>query len=167
MRIRFLDKTKADEILPELFRILYDNMEPIAPTGDSYEDGLSLWLSCVKPALAREQRQILLLTDGEKIAGFFQYYVNGGVFMMEEIQFRAEYRGTGLFETLYRHLVGIIPADTEFVEAYAHKNNAKSMAVLAHMGLSIIGENKNGISWHYRGRYKTIARRYGRSPLTE
>ncbi|MBQ8513495.1 MAG: hypothetical protein IJ497_12850 [Clostridia bacterium] len=167
MRICFLDKAKADEILPALFRILYDNMEPIAPTGDSYETGLAHWLDCVKPALSREPRQILLLMDGDEIAGYFQYYVSGGVFMMEEIQFREEYKGTGLFASLYRHLVGIIPADTEFVEAYAHKNNAKSMAVLDHLGLSIIGENKNGNSWHYRGRYETIARRYSRDHLTE
>ncbi len=162
MTICFLDKTKADEILPDLFRILYDNMEPIAPTGDSYEDGLAFWLSCVKPALSKDPRQILLLMDGEEIAGYFQYYVSDGVFMMEEIQFREKYKGTGLFTELYRYLVSILPRDTAFVEAYAHKNNAKSMAVLSHLGLSVIGENKNGISWHYRGEYTHLLDRYGK-----
>ena len=136
-------------------------MERIAPVGDPYETSLSYWLDCIKPALAKEARQILLLTDHEKIAGFFMYYVNNGVFMMEEIQFCEEYKGSGLFAELYQYLITVIPPETEFVEAYANKNNSKSMAVLDHLGLNIIGENKNGISWHYRGRYENLLRRYG------
>ena len=161
MKIDILRKTDAESVLPELFEILHSNMSRIAPTGNSYEEDFSMWISCIKPALEKEPRQILLLRDKEQLAGYFQYYVNNGIFMMEEIQFRDPYKGTGLFAELYRYLVKVIPEDTIFVEAYANKRNEKSIAVLTHLGLEIIGENKNGISFHFRGRYENLVRRYG------
>ena len=161
MRIEPLRKADAASVLPALFDILHSNMSRIAPTGNSYEDDRSMWMSCILPALAKEPRQILLLYDGGKIIGYFQYYVNDGVFMMEDIQFRAQYQGIGMFEELYHYLVKTLPPNTEFVEAYANKKNEKSIAVLIHLGLDIIGENKNGISYHFRGRYENLIRRYG------
>lgn len=161
IHIRELDKFQKDAVLPLLFDILHANMSKIAPTGNSYEEDLAFWLSCVSPALEKEPRRILLLYDGDEIAGFFQYFVNNGLFMMEEIQFRDRYQGTGVFSELYAYLIRIIPRDTEFVEAYANKGNHKSIAVLNHLGLEIVGENKSGISYHFRGRYETILRRYG------
>ena len=161
MIITELDKTRKDAVLPQLFAILHANMSKIAPTGSSYEDDLALWLSCVSPALEKEPRRILLLLDGDEIAGFFQYFVHNGLFMMEEIQLRDRYKGTGVFGELYAYLTRIIPKDTELVEAYANKSNHKSIAVLHHLGLEIVGENKNGISYHFRGRYENILRRYG------
>lgn len=161
MNIKELDKSQKDDALPMLFDILHANMSVIAPTGNSYEEDLSFWLSCVSPALEKESRKILLLYDGEEIAGFFQYFVDNGLFMMEEIQLRNRYKETGVFGELYAYLTRIIPEDTAFVEAYANKGNHKSIAVLHHLGLEIIGENKNGVSYHFRGRYETIFRRYG------
>ena len=101
MRIVFLRKADAGAVLPTLFEILHSNMNRIAPTGNSYEDDCAMWLSCIVPALEKEPRQILLLCDDNEIAGYFQYYVNGGVFMMEDIQFRERYKGSGLFAELY------------------------------------------------------------------
>ena len=136
-------------------------MSKITPTGNSYEQDLDFWLSCVSPALEKEPRKILLIYDGEILAGFFQYFVNNGLFMMEEIQFRNAYKGAGAFSELYAYLTGIIPEDTELVEAYANKSNHKSIEILRHLGLEIIGENKNGKSYHFRGRYENILRKYG------
>jgi len=161
MKIDILSKADAESVLPELFEILHSNMSRIAPTGNSYEEDFSFWLSCIKLALNKEPRKILLLRDNDRLAGYFQYYVNDGIFMMEEIQFREPYKGAGLFAELYRYLVETLPADTLFVEAYANKRNEKSIAVLTHLGLEVIGENKNGISFHFRGRYKNLVRRYG------
>ena len=160
MRIEFLNKAEADAVLPKLFDILYSNMSVIAPTGNSYEEDFSFWLSCVKPSLQKDPRQILLIYDKDEIVGFFQYFVNNGLFMMEEIQFIDKYKKTGIFRELYSHLTEIIPRDTEFVEAYADKRNKKSIEVLTHLGLEIIGENKNKVSYHFRGRYENILRRY-------
>ena len=161
MRIVPLHKSDSDSVLPILFEILHSNMSRIAPTGNSYNEDFSMWMSCVKPALEKEPRQILLLCDQNEIAGYFQYYVNGGIFMMEEIQFRTQYQGSGMFEELYHYLVKTLPQNIEFVEAYANKKNEKSIAVLIHLGLEIIGENKNGISYHFRGRYENLIHRYG------
>ena len=161
MIIKELDKSCKDAVLPLLFDILYANMSVIAPTGNAYAEDRSRWLSCVSPALEKEPRRILLLWDGDEIAGFFQYFVNKGLFMMEEIQLRDRYKGTGAFGELYAYLTRIIPRETEIVEAYAHKGNQKSIAVLNHLGLEVIGESQNGSSYHFRGRYETILRRYG------
>ena len=161
MKIIELDKSQKGSVLPHLFDILHSNMSKIAPTGNSYEEDLSFWLSCVSPALEKEPRKILLIYDGEILAGFFQYFVNNGLFMMEEIQFCDAYKGSGAFRELYAYLTGVIPEDTELVEAYANKSNHKSIGVLRHLGLEIIGENKNGISYHFRGRYENILRKYG------
>jgi RimJ/RimL family protein N-acetyltransferase len=46
------------------------------------------------------------------------------------------------------------------VEAYADKRNQKSLAVLAHLGLTVMGENKNGISYHLRGSYAELKQKY-------
>ena len=161
MKIVELDKSRKDSVLPLLFAIMHANMSKIAPTGNSYEEDLSFWLSCVSPALDKEPRRILLIYDGDKLAGFFQYFVNNGLFMMEEIQFCDDYKGSGTFRELYAYLTGVIPENTELVEAYANKFNYKSIEILRHLGLEIIGENKNGKSYHFRGRYENILRKYG------
>lgn len=161
MKIIELDKSQKDSLLPVLFEILHFNMRKIVPTGNSYGEDLSAWLSCVSPALEKEPRRILLIYDKDEIAGFFQYFVNNGLFMMEEIQFREPYQGTGVFRQLYAYLTGIIPQSTALVEAYAHKSNQKSIAILTHLGLEMIGENEDGDCYHFRGRYKTILQRYG------
>ena len=162
MKIVELDKSRKDSVLPLLFAIMHANMSKIAPTGNSYEEDLLFWLSCVSPELEKEPRRILLIYDGDKLAGFFQYFVNNGLFMMEEIQFCDAYKGSGTFRELYAYLTGIIPENTELVEAYANKSNHKSIEILKHLGLEIIGENKNGVSYHFRGRYENILRKYGK-----
>ena len=161
MKIVELDKFHKDSVLPLLFAIMHANMSKIAPTGNSYEEDLSFWLSCVSPELEKEPRRILLLYDGEEIAGFFQYFVNNGLFMMEEIQFCDAYKGSGAFRELFAYLTSVIPENTELVEAYANKSNHKSIEILKHLGLEIIGENKTGKSYHFRGRYENILRKYG------
>ena len=151
-----LDKSQKDSVLQYLYEILYSNMSKIVPMNNSYDD----WMSRVSPTLEKEQRQILLICDGDKIVGFFQYFVNNGLFMMEEIQLRDRYKGSGAFRELYAYLTGIIPENTELVEAYADKVNHKSIEILTHLGLEIIGEDES--FYHFRGRYENILRKYGK-----
>ena len=158
MKITELDKSKKDFVLPQLFDILYSNMSRIAPSGRSYEDELSYWLSCVSPGLEKEPRKILLIYDGDELAGFFQYFVNRGLFMMEEIQLCERYHRTGALGELYAYLAGVIPEETELVEAYAHKSNATSIALLGRLGLEVIGETDDGSLYRFRGRYANIPR---------
>ena len=159
---RYLEKPPSPALLDEIFTILAANMRVIAPTGLTYEEDRAQWLSCVPPALEKDARQIILIYDRDELIGFFQYYVTAdrAVFMMEEIQFKPAYHGSGLFGDLYRYLIPRLPADIQAVEAYADKRNAKSLAVLAHLGLTVIGENKNGISYRLRGSYAELRSRY-------
>lgn len=155
-----LDKSETAQVLPALFAILHENMSEIAPTGNSYDEDLAQWYANVLPAMEKPQRQIVLFLDGAEIIGYFQYYVNGGVFMMEEIQLRKAYHGTGVFGAFYRWLLPQLPADPETVQAYAHKENAKSQGILSHLGLTPAGENENGRTIFYRGEYAKLRERY-------
>ena len=159
---RYLPKPPTPDVLDEIFDILATNMRVIAPTGLTYEEDRAQWLSCVPPALEKEARQIVLIYDRDELIGFFQYYVTAdhSVFMMEEIQFKPAYHGSGLFGDLYRYLIPRLPENIQAVEAYADKRNQKSLAVLAHLGLTVIGENKNGISYHLRGSYAELKQKY-------
>lgn len=159
---RYLQKPPSPALLDEIFTILAANMRVIAPTGLTYEEDRAQWLSCVPPALEKDARQIILIYDRDELIGFFQYYVTAdhSVFMMEEIQFKPAYHGSGLFGDLYRYLIPRLPEDIQAVEAYADKRNKKSLGVLAHLGLTVMGENKNGISYRLRGSYAELRARY-------
>ena len=154
--IRPIDREKLPTILPSLFAILHGNMNVIAPTGNSYTEDETLWCSCIAEALEKPARQLLLVMDGGAVAGFFMYYVNGNLWMMVEIQFAPAYQGIGLFRAFYAHLMESLPNSVEYVEAYANKQNQKSIGILEHLGLAVTGENKNGNSYHFRGRYSDL-----------
>ena len=160
---RYLPKPPSSALLDEIFGILATNMRVIAPTGLTYEEDRAQWMACVPPALTKDARQMVLIYAGDELVGFFQYYVTAdhAVFMMEEIQFKEAYRESGLFGELYRFLIPKLPADIVSVEAYADKRNTKSLGVLGHLGLTVIGENKNGISWHLRGDFAVLKEKYG------
>jgi hypothetical protein len=44
-----------------------------------------------------------------------------------------------------------VPENIIYVEAYAHKRNIKSQGIPKHLKLEIIGKNKNGNSYHFKG----------------
>lgn len=81
--------------------------------------------------------------------------------MMEEIQFKPEYQGRNVFRALYGFL--LLKEDIKFVEAYANTSNHKSIGILEKLGLSKIGTNKNGNSYHFRGKYSDLIKwnKYG------
>lgn len=154
----FLDKSKKNVFLPTVFSILHSNMSVIAPTGNSYADDEQIFLENVAPALDKAPRQIVLFYAEAELIGYFQYYVNGELFMMEEIQLIREYHGSGSFAELYRWLLPLLPDGIMRVEAYSHKNNVKSQSILRHLGLEVIEENKN--NYHFRGEYTKLYRHY-------
>ena len=149
----YLNKPDFSVVAKEIFNILADNMTVIAPTENRREEDFNLWLSAVSDGLQREERQIILIKDNDNIIGFFQYYTNADTFMMEEIQFKPEYQGKGIFRDLYGFVFTNIKTDIEYVEAYASINNTKSIGILEKFGLSNIGLNKNGRSYHFKGTY--------------
>lgn len=156
----YLDKRRKDELLPVLFEIIYENMNEIAPSGEGKDEDRRVWFENVSPALDKAGRQLIVISDGTVPVGFFMYYVNQTVFMMEEIQFQKSYQGIGLFRQLYSLLAHIIKSDVPFVEAYAHKTNSRSRAILAHLGLEEIDEVKEKGILHFRGDCQMLLERY-------
>ena len=156
----FLDKERLDEWLPPLFDILYTNMSIIAPTGNSYENDKNLWIPAVTQGLEKEQRQIIIMHDGENLAGYFQYYINAGVFMVEGIQLMPAYQSTTLLLALFRYLSKMLPEDAQYIAAYAHKKNFHSQSIIKRLGMELVGENKNGNSYFYRGDYRKVLSRF-------
>ena len=146
--------------LDEIFAILANNMRAIAPTGNSYDEDYKIWSEYAVPAWREGKNNVILIFDGDVLCGFFQYSLNGTTFRMEEIQFKQEYQGSGLFAELYHYLTTIIPKETKYVDAFSRKENIKSQQILKHLGLAAIGENKNGKSLHFKGEYKVILERY-------
>ena len=96
----YLNKSDFQTVARQIFDILADNMTVIAPTGNSREEDFSLWSDAVSDGLRRAERQIILIKDDDNLIGFFQYYTNADTFMMEEIQFKSEYQGKGVFRAL-------------------------------------------------------------------
>lgn len=160
MNITFehLNKVQFPEIARQLFDILANNMTVIAPTGNTREEDYVCWLGGVGDGLKREERQLVLIKDENKLIGFFQYYTNADTFMMEEIQLVPEYQGKGVFRKLYGFMLENIRLDLEFVEAYANIHNSKSIAILEKMGLINIGLNKNGNSYHFKGEFSGVVK---------
>lgn len=158
----FLDKQNADKHTEELFEILHSNMSLIAPTGNSYEEDFKMWSDGIISGLEKEQRQIVLMYVGDSVSGYFQYCIKNdeNTILMEEIQIKRAYQGSGLFSEFYKWLLKQLPNDILYVEAFANKKNLKSQAILTHLGLSCIGENRNGNSYHYKGSYSELSDKY-------
>lgn len=160
INFEYLNKHDFANFSQAIFDILADNMTAIAPTGNSREKDFELWLGAVISGLQREERQIILIKDNENLVGFFQYFTNADTFVMEEIQFKSEYQGKGVFRELYDFLLQNIKNDLEYVEAYASINNQKSIGILEKLGLSNVGLNKNGRSYHFKGKFVDLIKWY-------
>ena len=157
---RQMQKQDITVFLTEMYDILADNMKKIAPTGNSYDEDYKIWAECVVPAYNDGKRSVILIFDGDCLCGFFQYCVTDTTFRMDEIQFRQEYQGCGLFSKLYHYLTTIVPSQTKYVDAYSNKANLKSQGILKHLGLEEVGESNNGNSLYFKGEYKTIFELY-------
>lgn len=131
----YIDRERLSEELPALFPILYANMSSIVPTEESFAAQYAEWFENVRPALEKPNRRMIVIRSDGELVGFFQYYVNETVFMMEEIQFVPGICGCGVFEALFTYLSDVVPNNTPFVEAYSHRLNLKSQGILLHLGL--------------------------------
>lgn len=156
----FLEPRCTTQYLPAMYDILYTNMSKIAPTGNTYEADKIIWSDCVLPLYSQGQCKVILIYSDQELAGYFQYRLSEDTFYMDDIQFKPEYQGSGVFADLYRYLVKIIPPETHYVSALSNKHNIKSQDVLKHLGLEIIGESQNGNSLRFRGDYADIVRKY-------
>ena len=160
LSFEYINKSDFFAASDAVFDILAENMTVIAPTGNTRDYDYKCWRGCVSDALQHDERQIILIKDNENLAGYFQYCTNEDTFMMEEIQLRPEYRGKGVFRELYGFILKNIRNDLEYVEAYASINNRKSIGILERFGLLNISLNKNGRSYHFKGKYSDLLKWY-------
>ena len=156
----YLNKLDFQNLALTLFDILADNMEKIAPTGNTREEDFKCWYEGVSNGLKHDERQIIIIKDDGNIIGFFQYYTNEDTFMMEEIQFKPQYHSKGVFRKLYGFIIENIRENLEFVEAYANTENYKSIGILEKLGLSKIGRNKSGNCFYFKGKYADLKKWY-------
>ena len=154
--IRFLDKKREMHLLEQLFDLLYENMHSLAPSNLPYEEEKRQWLCEVAPALAKPPRQILLIYQEDGLAGYVQYYIHRGVFMVEEIQLRPDCRVTSHFVSLWKSFSRMIPVDTDIIEAYADPRNLRSRRLMERLGMEVVEDNSCGHLLHYRGRLDRI-----------
>ncbi len=159
-RFRQMENNDIPIFIDEMFSILASNMSVIAPTGNSYDEDFRIWSECVVPVWREGKRRVILIFCEDTLSGFFQHFVNDTTFRMDEIQFKKEYHGSGLFSELYHFLTTIIPIQTKYVDAFARKENLKSQGILSHLGLSVVSEEKDGNLLYYKGEYKTLSERY-------
>ena len=158
IKFEYLNKPDFSQCTQTLFDILSGNMTKIAPTGNTLEDDFKMWFSCTGEALQNEERQMILIKDNESIVGYFQYYTNEDTFIMEEIQFKPEYQGTGIFRELYGFVLRNINPDLKYVRANAGISNLKSIGILEHFGLENMGLNKNGRSYRFCGDFYKLVK---------
>jgi len=111
-------------------------------------------------SIAQERRQVVCMYFREELAGYFQYSLQENTLFMEEIQIQKKFQGIGLFSALFCWLIGRLPSSLCFVRANADKRNTKSQGILQSMGLSICGENSNGVSFCFQGAYADLVRKY-------
>ncbi|MBE6941531.1 MAG: hypothetical protein E7455_04550 [Ruminococcaceae bacterium] len=154
--IRFgtLNKNEKERWLPQLFDLFYDNMRKIAPSELSYEQEKQQWLGAVSPALEKAPRQIILCFADDSLAGYVQYYTNGNLLMIEEVQIKQAYQRTTLFYCFGKYLAKMLPADLETLEAFAVKQNLRSRKLMGKLGMTQIDENSNFV--HLRGSAREI-----------
>ena len=144
------DPMKAEVLLSKMFYILSMNMGKIAPTGNSYEEDMGIWLSYMTSEEIIE-KQILLMYVGEALVGYFQYRISENKVLIEEVEIAPEYQRTLLFYRFLKYVSNIIPKNIEYAEAYINKQNTNSQRIAQKLGMRIVGENPNGHSFRYRG----------------
>lgn len=149
MKLCYLNKAEKDFWLPRLFDLFYENMSVIAPSGMPYEAERDEWMSNVAPALEKAPRKVLLALDGEKLAGYLQFYTRNDLLMVEELQIRRRYQGGLLFLRLCRKLLADLPEQIRIVEAYAHRSNDRSRKMMGRLGMAELPED--GPFVHLRG----------------
>lgn len=151
LHIHPLDKEYDFSVLPQMFNILHTNMTKIAPTGCSYEEDESIWLSYAIPQLKQAYPAYILAFWEDTLTGYFQYSITNDVLTIHEVQIHPEFQRTLLFYRLCCYICEHIPKSIRIIEAYINKQNHYALKISQKLGFEIIGETVSGRSWHLRG----------------
>ena len=151
--ITFLNKDDFSTLAPALFTILDENMS--AYSSMSYGE----WYAAVSDGLLAPGRQILLVHNNGHLAGFLQFYTNPKLLMLEELQIAPQYQGkVNFLGRLYGFLLEHIPAELDYVEAYVHPENTRSLQLQRKLGLEVIDQERPWL--HLRGEFRAFRQWY-------
>ncbi len=165
-RFSLLYKSKFPVVAPELFRLLHENMDPIAPSGLPFDAEYRYWYEAVGEGLQADARNIILIQalHSSQLLGFLQYYTNPTTLMIEELQIIPEYQSSAnILRSLIPFLLSQIPADLQYIEAFVHKENARSISLQKKLGMEIVGTSQNGALYHLRGSFPAFRTRFTRA----
>ena len=159
----YLNREDLENYAKDLVSILYDNMEKIVPKGNSLGFVLDHWLPVMREEFRSGTRKTILIfkKDTREIVGYYQYSIREHVLLIQEIEIKASFQGKyHIFRKLYGFLQEHLDTEIEYVEAYVHKCNEKSLAVHSRLGLVPVGENKSGSCYHLRGTFADLLKWY-------
>jgi hypothetical protein len=157
--VRLLNKEEELSLMGNLFDLMCENMTEVAPTGLTCEWEKAKWLAEVIPALKKAPRQIALLYCKGMLVGFCMYYVNAGVFMVEELQIKREFRSSNMIVELWKFFKQTVSEETVYMEAYTDLENAYSAKLLQRLGLELVEMTAGGRLKHFRGEFDKIRNR--------
>ena len=161
LRTFYPDKEKKAEYLPVLFDIFHENMHSFM-TSDECSWEKSQWLREVGAALNNDSRKLILCTVDETPVGFLMYCISGAVLMVEELQISRDYRFSGVFKSMCRELSLQLPKNVQFIEAYAHRENLKSLRLMEKQGMSVVDPDDASAYIHMQGSISPLLRLFKR-----
>ena len=126
-------------------------MHPVAPSGLTYEQEKTQWLGEVSPAIDKPARQVVMVWMNGILAGYVQYYIQEQMLMIEELQIKKEHQRTLLFYRLCKHLLSVVPKDLQTIEAYAHRQNEKSICMMQKLGMKACDIDPDSPFVHMKG----------------
>ena len=145
LRTFYPDKEKKAEYLPALFDIFHENMHSFM-TSDECSWEKSQWLCTVD----------------ETPVGFLMYCISGTVLMVEELQISRDYRFSGVFKSMCRELSLQLPQNVRFIEAYAHRENLKSLSLMEKRGMVVVDPDDASAYIHMHGSISPLLRLFKR-----
>ena len=133
-------------LLPRMFEIIAENMNEIAPTGNSLEQDRKLWTQAMLEELQKPGKRWVIVFSDDELAGYALYGICGDILHMDEIQVAKAQQGDGrMFPALLgKQLRDAQAAGVRKLYSYANERNEKSQGILRNLGLRPVGQTPRG-----------------------
>lgn len=146
-----------------IFDILANNMSIIAPSDNNRGQDFLIWSQTIKGRLRKNECQLFIFICDEQVIGYLQYSIHEKTLLIEEIEITPDYQiKYNILGRVFKLLPMNISSDVVYIESYANKQNKKSNKLLNRLGFEVIGTNKSGKSYLYRGYYSDLIKRYSK-----
>lgn len=158
MQFKEINLQEFDQYAPGMFSILAANMMQIHPEETVTGDDFIRWAAFQREHFS--EKAFVVFTDGNTLAGYFQYALRDHDLFIEEIEIRPEYQVRyNILGRLLRFMRDRIPEHITTLSAYINKNNPRSYTVAEKLGLSVAAESASGKSLLYSGDIRQLLKR--------